>query len=87
MKLGDPTSFRKVTTPGLDDQQLEPEDFETTGQLAGDAVKVIMKALCGARLVRYELLWPICSSARMVSKWAVACDKETSQTHVLYTQP
>ena len=34
-----------------------------------------MKALSGARLVRFELLWPICSSAREVSKWTRACDK------------
>ena len=34
-----------------------------------------MKMLYGARLVRYELLWPICSIARMVSKWSRAEDK------------
>ena len=34
-----------------------------------------MKALYGARLVRYELLWPICSSAREVTRWTRACDK------------
>ena len=34
-----------------------------------------MKALYGARLVRYELLWPIRSSAREVARWTRACDK------------
>ena len=34
-----------------------------------------MKALYGARFVRFEPLWPICSSAREVSKWTRACDK------------
>ena len=34
-----------------------------------------MKALYGARLGRYELLWPICSSAREVTRWTRACDK------------
>jgi hypothetical protein len=43
--------------------------------LSKDAAKIIMKALYGARLVRFELLWPICSSARQVSKWTRACDK------------
>ena len=71
----DPNTLKKVATPGLDDHQLKPEDFETEGLLSKDAAKIIMKALYGARLVRYELLWPICSSARLVSKWTVACDK------------
>lgn len=34
-----------------------------------------MKMLYGARLVRYELLWSICSIARRVSKWSRAEDK------------
>ena len=44
----------------MDDHQLKPEDFETEGYLSKDAAKIIMKALYGARLVRFELLWPIC---------------------------
>ena len=68
-------SLKKVATPGMDDHQLKPEDFETEGSLSKDAAKIIMKALYGARLVRFELLWPICSSARNVSKWTRACDK------------
>ena len=71
----DPKTLRKVATPGMDDHQLKPEDFETEWLLSKDAAKVIMKALYGARLVRYELLWPICSSAREVTKWTRACDK------------
>ena len=67
--------MRKAATPGLDDHQLKPEDFETEGELLVDATQIIMKALYGARLVRFELLWPICSSAREVSKWTRACDK------------
>ena len=66
---------RKVATPGMDDHQLKPEDFETEGTLSKDAAKIIMKALCGARPVRFELLWPICSIARQVTKWTRACDK------------
>jgi len=59
----------------MDDHQLKPEDFEQEGLLSKDAAKIIMKALYGARLVRFELLWPICSSARQVTKWTRACDK------------
>ena len=68
-------TLRKFATPSVDDHQLKPEDFETEGFLHKDAAKVIMKALYGARLVRYELLWPICSSAREVTRWTRACDK------------
>ncbi len=68
-------TLRKVATPSLDDHQLKPDDFEHEGALSKDAAKIIMKALYGARLVRYELLWPICSIARQVSKWTIACDK------------
>ena len=71
----DVSTLREVGTPSIDDHQLKPEDFETEGFLSKDAAKIIMKALYGARLVRYELLWPICSSARQVTKWTVACDK------------
>ena len=52
-----PNSIKNVATPGMDDHLLKPEDFEELGNLAKDAAKVIMKALYGARLVRYELLW------------------------------
>ena len=68
-------SLRAVATPSLDDHQLKLEDFEVEGNLQKEAARVIMKMLYGARLVRYELLWPICSIARQVSKWTRACDK------------
>ena len=71
----DVNTLKKVATPSLDDHQLNPEDFEQEGHLMKDAAKITMKALYGARLVRYELLWPICSSARLVTKWTRACDK------------
>ena len=68
-------SLKKVTTPSIDDHMFKPEDFEQDGYLGKDAAKIIMKMLYGARLVRFELLWPICSLARQVSKWNKACDK------------
>ena len=64
----DISSLKEVATPSLDDHQLKPEDFEEEGYLPKDAAKIIMKALHGARLFRFELLWPICSSARNVTK-------------------
>ena len=69
------SQLRKVATPSVDDHQIPPEDFEAPGQLAGDAAKIVMKMLYGGRLVRYDLLWPICSIAREVSRWTKACDK------------
>ena len=68
-------TLKKVATPSLDDHQLKPEDFEEEGYLSKDAAKITMKALYGAGLVRFELLWPICSSARNVTRWNRACDK------------
>ena len=38
-------SLRKVATPGMDDHQLKPEDFETEGHLSKDAARIFMKAL------------------------------------------
>ena len=63
------SSLKHVSTPSIDDHQLKPEDFEQEGILAKEAIRVIMKSLYGARLVGFELLWPICSMAREVSRW------------------
>jgi len=63
----DINSLKKVATPGLDDHRIKPEDLENGGSLSKGAAKIIMKALCGARVVRYELFWPICSPARLVT--------------------
>ena len=51
-----PSSFKKVATPGMDDHQLKPEDFEIEGSLSLGVAKIIMKALYGARIIRFELL-------------------------------
>ena len=52
-----------------------PEDFEAEGLLAKDSAKVVMKALYGARFVRFDLLWPIGDCARHTSKWPKAYDR------------
>ena len=51
-----PESLRKGVTPGIDDHLPKPEDFKQPGNLSSDVAKIIMKALYGARLVRFELL-------------------------------
>ena len=61
-------TLKEVATPSIDGHQLKAEDFEQDGYLGKGAAKIIMKMLYGARLVRYERLWPICSLARQVSK-------------------
>ena len=52
----DVTALRNVATPSMDDHQLKEENFEMEGDLQKDAARIIMKALYGARLVRFELL-------------------------------
>ena len=64
-----------VKTPSLDDHVFTEAELEKPGELASDAAKIVMKMLYGARLVRYDLLWPICSIARQISKWSAACDR------------
>ncbi len=59
----------------MDDHLLKPEDFEEPGHLPLDAAKIIIQGLCGAHLVRFELLWPVCTSAREVSRWTRVCGK------------
>ncbi len=69
------SSVKKVATPSLDDHAIKPEEFELPGRLQKEAARIVMKMLYGARLVRYDLLWPICSIAREVSRWNVACGR------------
>ena len=59
----DRKSLKTANTPNIDDHHLAPEDFEEKGDLANDAAKIVMKALYGARFLRYDLLWPISSCA------------------------
>ena len=60
---------------GIDDHQISPEDFEEKGDLASCAAKIVMKILYGARFLRYDLLWPLASVARQISKWNKASDR------------
>ena len=49
-------SLKPVTTPNLDDHQLQPEDFENKGVLATIASRVVLTALFFARIVRADCL-------------------------------
>ena len=69
------TDLKSVQTLSIDDNQIPPEDFESKGSLANDAARVVMKALYGARFVKYNLLWPICNLARRISWWSTADDR------------
>ena len=64
-----------VKTPSLDEHVFTEKELQKPGGLAPDVAKVIMEMLYGARLVRCDLLWPMRSIARQISKWTVACDR------------
>ena len=67
--------LKRVSTPCIDDHQLDPKDFETKGALAKVAARIVLKALYTARMGRPDCLWAVNNLARMVTKWNVACDK------------
>ena len=68
------STLKNVECPGVDDQQLKPENFEMAGELPGDASKLIMKLLYGARTCRWDLQHDCNSLASEVSKWNNKCD-------------
>ena len=70
-----PSKLKPVSTPCIDDHQLNPEDFEAKGQLTKTCARIVLKALYLARIGRPDLLWTVNSLAREVTKWNVACDK------------
>ena len=67
--------MKSVQTPSIEDHQIPPEDFESKGALSNDAARIVMKALYGARFVKYNLRWPICNLARRISCWSTADDR------------
>ena len=67
--------LKKAQTPCIDDHLLPPEDFDTKGQLEKDCSKEVLKELYLARIGRPDILWPVNSLAREVTKWNAACDK------------
>ena len=67
--------IKGASTPFLPEGSLLPQDEEVTGELAGNAAKILMKALWLARLARPDILRPINDLATRVQRWTRADDK------------
>ena len=80
----DQKTLKQVTTPCMDDDQFNLEDFITTCQLAPIASKSVLKVVYLARVGRPDLLWTVNDLARNVTKWNVACDR---RLHRLISYP
>ena len=50
-----PDKIKAAATPGLDDSSMLPEDWETKGELSGEAAKIVMKIIYAARFYRWDL--------------------------------
>ena len=68
-------SLKPVATPCIDDHLFAPEDFESKGEVADVAARIVLKALYLARTNRPDILWSVNTLARKVTIWNVACDK------------
>ena len=68
-------SLKPVSTPCIDDHQLDPADDLVRGELKEESAKIVLKALYVARINRTDLLWAVNSLAREVTIWSVNCDK------------
>ena len=68
-------SLKPVSTPCIDDHQLDPADDLVRGELKEESAKIVLKALYVARINRTDLLWAVNSLAREVTRWSVNCDK------------
>ena len=53
-----------MSTPGVDDHQFNPEEFETKSELANVATRIVLKCLYTARIGRPDCLWSINRLAR-----------------------
>ena len=62
-------------TPGMDDNMFKPNEWIDKGELSGDAAKIIMKILYGARFYRWDLIRDINYLARKRNKWTNMCDR------------
>ena len=68
-------TLQHTLCPGLEDSALQEQDFSTTGALSGDAAKIITKILFCARVCGCDLMHPVCTLAREISKCSRASDK------------
>ena len=54
--LGTDTAAEKSPQEGMDDNMFKPNEWVEKGELSGDAAKIIMKILYGARFYRWDLI-------------------------------
>jgi len=73
------SSLKPAPTPFLPDGSLPEIDDFSRGALADDACKVLMKCLWAARLARPDILKPIISLARKVTRWSKNCDRQLAR--------
>ena len=71
----DATSLRQVATPCIDDHQLLAEELIEKGELSQSASRIVLKALCVARMNRADIYWAVNTLAREVTRWTKACDR------------
>jgi hypothetical protein len=64
---------RKFKLPGIDDQQMPEDVWETDGKLKEIASRCLMTVMYVARTMRWDLLQPINTLARDVTKWCRNC--------------
>lgn len=69
-----PKDIKAADAPALDDNQLNYDDTVTPGKLQSCAAYIIMKILWVARVCRYDILYSVCQSARLIAKWTSSCD-------------
>ena len=67
-----PSSGSKATSSS---KKSGPESWDSKGNLACIASKVLMKVLWAARLARYDLLKAVSYLARFVTRWSTRCDE------------
>ena len=74
-------TLKTASTPFLAEGSLVDNDFETRGQMAGDASKILMKIFWSARLARPDLMKGISDLARRITTWSKADDRRFVWCH------
>ena len=67
--------LKEATTPFVAERSLLVSDWESRGQLAESASRVLMKSLWLARLARPDVMKPLSDLTRRVTCWSAADDK------------
>ena len=92
--------LKEAATPFVAEGSLQTSDWETRGQLADSASRVLMKSLWLARFSRPDVMKPLSDLTRRVTCWSAADDKrlyrlmrylhstpERSITHTMGDEP